>query len=214
MSGNANLPRQQNILLQNGAARQSGLRANDIIFAHDAGMAHLHQAVDLGSPLHASFADGRTVDGGQCLDLDVILDDRWRRIGRFCNAFRPRVWRIRSRRRRSRRRFADVTRWPMRQNSRTDACAMSQEIVADLGAFVDHYMRMQNGVAADPDVLADIGKGSDRGILADVCGLGDERERVDAGGGPRRLIEQLQCAGEIQIGIQRDQAADASLRAP
>src|SRR5260370_8423666 len=39
-------------------------------------MAYLHEAVDLGAALNASFADGRAIDAGERLHLDIVLDDR------------------------------------------------------------------------------------------------------------------------------------------
>ena len=82
-----------------------------------------------------------------------------------------------------------------------DGVGVGEEIVADPGAFVDHDMGMQHGVSTDDGVLAHDGKRSDGWVLADGCAGGDGGERMDSRRGFGRLIEQLERAGEIEIGV-------------
>ena len=59
------LPGQQHVALQHRAAGQARLRADDVVLAHHAGVAHLHQAVDLGAALDARLAHRGAVDRGE-----------------------------------------------------------------------------------------------------------------------------------------------------
>ena len=56
VSGDAHLSGQQNVLSENGAAGETSLRADDVVLADHAGVAHLHQAVDFCAALHTRFA--------------------------------------------------------------------------------------------------------------------------------------------------------------
>ena len=77
---------------------------------------------------------------------------------------------------------------------------------------------MQHRIAADAHSLADHGERPDRGALPDGRRLRYESQRMNAGRGPRRLIEKFQRAREIQVWIARYQpgqpggAADLALR--
>src|SRR5579872_3731148 len=55
------------------------------------------------------------------------------------------------------------------------------KIVANLNAFVDDDLRMQHGVSADRDALADHGVGADGCSFTDACGWGDDRLRMKIG---------------------------------
>ena len=85
---------------------------------------------------------------------------------------------------------------------------MRQEIVADARAFVNDGMRMQHGIAPDAHVLAHHGERPDGGALADGGRFRDKRQPVNAGRGPRWLIEKLQRAREIQVWIARRQPGE------
>ena len=62
VAGDANLAGQQNIVAENGAPRQARLRADDVVFSDLAGMAHLHQSVDLGAAADTRLTHCGTVD--------------------------------------------------------------------------------------------------------------------------------------------------------
>ena len=58
----SDLPGQQDVLFEPGAAGQSDLGAEDIVLADGARVADLHHVVELGSATDAGFADRRAVD--------------------------------------------------------------------------------------------------------------------------------------------------------
>ena len=74
VSGDTDLSREEHILLKDGTAGQTGLRADDVIFANHAGVADLHQTVDLGPAFDTGLAHGGAVHRGEALDLHVVLD--------------------------------------------------------------------------------------------------------------------------------------------
>ena len=61
VAGDADLPGQQHVLLEDGTAGQARLGANDVVLADDAGVADLDQVVDLGAALDARLAHGGAV---------------------------------------------------------------------------------------------------------------------------------------------------------
>src|SRR5260370_29373444 len=154
MSGHANLPCHEHVLFENAAARQAHLRTDNIVLAHHGCMAYLHEAIDLGVALHASFADGRAIDGGERLHLDVVLDDRdaglhdlvMRTIGALGEAET----------------IATDDGAVLQDNAVADAAKfahhgvrMGKEIVANLGALVDHGVGVYPRTAADRGALPD-----------------------------------------------------------
>src|SRR5690349_14783154 len=56
-------------------AGETDLRANQRVFADFAGVADLHEIVDLGAAGDARFADGGAVNGAVGLNLDVVAND-------------------------------------------------------------------------------------------------------------------------------------------
>ena len=76
--------------------------------------------------------------------------------------------------------------------------------VAALGPFWGQYGDRNQLFAND-------GKGANRRVIADTGGSGDRGQWMDAGRGPRRLIEQLERAGEIEIRVGRDNARDGQV---
>jgi len=66
---------------------------------------------------------------------------------------------------------------------------------------VKHYVREDYGVVADSDVVADDGVGTDVGIGADAGGRGDGGGGVNARGVGGRLVEELDGAGEGEVGV-------------
>jgi len=60
---------------------------------------------------------------------------------------------------------------------------MGVEVVADLRAFVDDNMRMQNRIPPDRNVLANHGKGADGGPFADLSSGRDGCLRMMPGAG-------------------------------
>jgi hypothetical protein len=61
-----------------------------------------------------------------------------------------------------------------------------------------HYdLRVENGVPADHDIFAHYRKRPDRGVLAYLGARRDRSQRVNAGRGAGRRVEQLQCPREV-----------------
>src|SRR5882762_6248813 len=82
---------------------------------------------------------------------------------------------------------------------------MRQEIVADLGAFVDDDMRVEDRVAPEPDVLADDGEGADGAVFADDRGGRDVGHGMNSGRGSRGLVEEGECACQIEVRVFGDE---------
>ena len=112
-------------------------------FANHAGMADLHEAVDLGAALDARFAHGCTVDRGEALDFDIVLDHRRaglddfivRAVGSFSEteavaADYGAVLQNDT--------MADVAIFT------DDGVGVGEEIIADLRALVNHHVGMED----------------------------------------------------------------------
>src|SRR5579864_1303862 len=85
---------------------------------------------------------------------------------------------------------------------------MRGEVVADLGTFVDDHVRMEHRVVPDENSFAHYREWPDRRAAADARRLGDQRQGMNPRAGPRRLVEEREGLGEIQIRVARDQAGD------
>ena len=86
---------------------------------------------------------------------------------------------------------------------------MQQHAIAQARALIDHHMRMQHGVSTDGDALANGHKCADGGVVANGRADGDGGGGMNSRGGAGRLIEQLQSAGKIVIGIGGKQCRHA-----
>ena len=175
VAGHSDLPGQQHVALENARAGESGLRTDDVVFADDAGVSHLDQAVDLRAALNASLTHGGAVDRGERLYLDVVFDHSNPGLHDLV---------VRAVRALSEAVSVAADNDPVLQDHTiADAAVfahgdvrMRVEIVADLGAFVDDHVRMQDRVAADACARADDGKGPDRGVVSDFGVAGDAGE--------------------------------------
>src|SRR5262249_28369578 len=74
VAGDADLTRQQHMFFEDAASGESNLRADDVVFADNGGVAYLHEGIDLGASLDACLADCGAIDSGERLDLDVVFD--------------------------------------------------------------------------------------------------------------------------------------------
>ena len=203
--GDAHLPGQQHVLLQDRTAGEAGLRADDVVFADHAGVADLHQAVDLRAALHARFAHGGAVDRGQALDLDIVFDHRDAGLHDFVVRAVGALGESEA--------IAADDHAVLQNHAMADAAelahhgmGMRQEIVADLRAFVDHDVRMQHGVRGRSTTFSPTATKAPMDAPSPIrrrCG--NRRRRVNARRGPRRLVEQLQRAREIEIRVGRNQ---------
>src|SRR5262249_42292208 len=161
-------------------------------------MPNLYQAVDLGAALDARLAHGGAVDSGERLYLHIILDDGhaglddlvMRAVGALGEAEA----------------VAADDGAILQDHAMADAAelanhgmGMRQKVVADLSAFVNYGVRVQHGVISENYALTDHRERSDGSVLPDASGWRDVCERMNAGRRPRRLIEQFQSAGEIDV---------------
>src|SRR5215203_6664733 len=71
----AHLPRQRDVISDNGAAGDADLRGEQRVCTDADAVRDLHQVVDLRPRLDARLADGRTVDRRVRPHLDIVLDD-------------------------------------------------------------------------------------------------------------------------------------------
>src|SRR5260370_39984604 len=157
-------------------------------------MAYLHEAIDLGAALHASFADGRAIDAGERLHLDIVLDDRdaglhdlvMRTIGALGEAET----------------VATDDGAVLQDNAVADAAKFAhhgvrvgKEIVANLGALVDHGVRMYHLIAADRGPLADYRERAYGRVLANLGANGHGGEGMDTGTPARRRVEKRPPTG-------------------
>ena len=196
----ADLSGQQHISFQHGAAGQTGLRADDIIFAHHAGVADLHQAVDFGAALDAGFAHRGAVHRGEALDLHVVFDHgdaalhdlEMAAVGALGEAEAVAAHHhaiLQSHP------IADAAKFAHR------GMRVRQKIVADLRAFVDHDMGMNHRVAADAARVRPPPQRARWSSLSPITAVaaieaGDECRGPDSAAGRKG-----QGAGEIQIRV-------------
>src|SRR5665213_1710324 len=167
MAGNAHLPREQDVLFEHGTARQAGLRADDIVFAHDAGMADLHQAVDLRAPPHAGFAHRGAVHRSKALNLHIVLDDR---DAGLHNLIVSAIGALRKTEAVATHDYTILQNHAIADSAKLThrRIRMGREVIADFRAFVNHRMRVQNGSPSDRGILPDSHKRPDRSTLADA----------------------------------------------
>jgi len=211
MTGNAHLSRKKDSFPQNGRSGESCLGADDVVFADHAGVTDLHQAIDLGAAADARLADRGAIDRGEGLNLDVVFDDGDAALDDFlvgavrafgkAEAIAPNHDAVLERYA-----MADATEFA------NDRMRVRQKIVADMRVVIDHHVRMQNGVFPDHHVFANHGEGADGGVLADASRIGDRCRGMDTGSGPRRLVEEGQRPGEIEIGVAGDELGHAQRR--
>src|SRR5271165_1874510 len=141
MTGDTNLTGEQNILFQNAAAGQPGLRADDIVLADHTGVAYLHQAVDFGSTANPRLAHRGAIDGGERLNLHVIFQNRSAGLDNLKMSAGGGLGEAES--------VTANDHSILKNHAMSDAAIladnsvrMRQKIVADLCAFINHYMRM------------------------------------------------------------------------
>src|ERR1039458_10754474 len=129
-------------------------------------MAHLHQAVDLGAALDARLAHRGAVHRGQALDLHIVFnhgharlyDFEVRAVGALGEAVTVPSHHYAILQDHA---VADPAELPYRRTR------VSQKIVADFGAFIDHHVRMQYRVAPQLHAFPDHRERPDRAILPD-----------------------------------------------
>src|SRR5205085_5998401 len=129
--------------------------------------------VDFGPAFDARLAHGGAIDGGECLDLDIVLHHRHAALDDFLVRSVGALGESET--------IAADYGSVLQRDTMTDAAKLShngvrvsQEIVANLRALIDDHVRMHYGVTSDRDILsynrkrangcmpADVGRGRDR----------------------------------------------------
>jgi len=83
---------------------------------------------------------------------------------------------------------------------------VSGKVVADVRALIDHVVRMKHRAFVNLHSGDHRDERSNGGVLADAGGGGEDGAGMDSRVGPRRLVEQFQRAGEIDVWLRSDQA--------
>src|SRR5207302_11318242 len=89
---------------------------------------------------------------------------------------------------------------------------VSKQIIADLGATVDHDMWQQDTVFANLDLRLDDHIGADVRAAADAGALVGDGAWVDAGGRTLRLVKKFDGAGEGEVWVGGPQSRFSKLR--
>src|SRR5689334_6168077 len=79
-----------------------------------------------------------------------------------------------------------------------------REIITDFAAVINHDMRIEHRMGADPGALAHNHVSPNRGVWADRGTRCDYGRRMNAHLGLRSLIEEAQCSRKIEIRVFRD----------
>src|SRR5579884_112485 len=115
-------------------------------------MSDLHQAVDLGAALYASFAHRRAIHRRQRLDLDIVFDHRDSGLDDFIMGSFGGFSETES--------IASHDHSVLQRDTIADAAmlayngmGMGEKIVSDACACIDHDMRMQHGIMSDGHVV-------------------------------------------------------------
>jgi len=163
-------------------------------------MADLDQIVDLGSGVDAGFADGGAVDAGVGLDLDVVFEDG--RAGledlvpasvglsgesEAVGAYDGTV-------------LEDDVVAELAVLT-DDGVGVGEEVVANASVGIEDDMGEDDGVIPNGDLVADDGVGADVGVGSYLSCRCDGCSGMDAGSVGWRLIEELDRAGEGEVGV-------------
>ena len=178
-------------------------------------MSHLHQVIDLDASAQARFADRGPVDAGVGLHFNAVFDDHGpggrdlviRAVGLLGEpeAVGPNHRAV----------LQDaVARDP--HVLAHDRVGVGQEAVADLSVPVDHHKALEHAVVSKHDAFLNHHVRTDGGITAEPDIRADDGGRVDAGSGSRRRPKQLDGLGECQVrvvGAQQGAAGRVDVRA-
>lgn len=208
MAGGSDLAGQKDIAFELGSAGQAGLGANDVVFANCATVAHLHQAIDFSASLHNCFADTGPIDAGEALNFDIIFDHGDAGLDDFEMGVVGAFGETEA--------IAADDDAVLKNYTVTDAAkfayhgvGVGEKIIADLGAFINDHVRMEHGIFAEADALADDSEGADGAVFADYGTGGDGGQVVSAGSRAGWLVEESEGAGEIEVRVIGNEASQA-----
>jgi hypothetical protein len=210
VAGDADLSGENYVFANARGAGEPDLGAEEGVLPYGGAVADLDEVVDLCAEPDAGFPDGSAVDGGIGLDLDVVFKDggaglqnlvpgavaccgsgvagEAEAVGTDDDAVLE----------------GDVVAETAALSD--DGVGVGEEVRADCCAGVDDDVRQQGGVWADLDVVPYDDVGAYVGVGADGRGWGDDGGGMDSrrvGGG---WVEQLECAGEGEVGVRDAEA--------
>src|SRR5215469_13564450 len=81
--GNSNLPADDHLVLDHGAAGDPGLCSDHDILTNVDVVSHMHEVINFRSAADASYVQGATIYGRVRADLDVIFDLQASNLGEF-----------------------------------------------------------------------------------------------------------------------------------
>jgi hypothetical protein len=90
-----------------------------------------------------------------------------------------------------------------------DGMSVGEEAVADVDVGVEDDVGKQHGVLAEDAIIGDHSEGANMGVCADPCRGRDDGGGVDPRWIERRLVKELDGAGEREVGVR-----DAESRSP
>src|SRR6185295_3954003 len=172
MSGDANLPGENDVSSHLGATGQSHLRAQQRVVSNFGRVSHLNQVVDLRTTTDAGFTDRAPVDGGVCANFDVVFENDDTGLNNLV---------VRA-----------VVLFRVAIAIGSDLCAILQnDTVADLAEFADRNVSVRLEMIANARTVVNVHEGIDDAIVADLdivldhdkwtngCASADLRRRSD-----------------------------------
>jgi hypothetical protein len=167
-------------------------------------MSDLDQVVNLGPPADPGFSDGCPVDAGVGAQFHVVFENNDSRlddlvIGSVGSGCEPES-------------IAPHDGSVLKDHPVSDSAVLPDrsagvgyEVVSDSNVGIDGHIGIDRGPLADLDVFADYDVGPDRVSCSQLGRIGDDSRGVNARGGTRGLIKELDRSREVEIGVLRNQ---------
>ncbi len=214
VAGDADLSGEDDAAADGGRSGEADLGTEQGVAADGGAVAYLDEIVDLGPGVDAGFADAGAVDAGVGLDFDVVFEDGGAGLLDLVPASAGLDACL----------FGEAEAVGSDDGSvleddvvaeaavlADDGVGVGEEVVAGADVGIEDDVGQKGGVVADDDVLADDDVGADVGVRPDLCGGSDGGGAVDAGSVGGRLVEELDGAGEGEVGILDAQGGGGDL---
>lgn len=211
VAGDADLSGEDDIFADVRGSGEADLGAEQGIVGDGRSVADLDEVVDFDAVADVGGSDAGAVNAGVGLDLDAVAEDGGAGLGNLV----PGAMFV----------FGETE-----AIGADDHAVLKDDIVADAAVFADYGMGVgeeamadvdagiqddmgqNDGVVAEDDIAANDGEGADVGACADACGGMDRGGGIDAGGPGGRLVEELDGAGEGQVGVFEAEGGDGDFR--
>ena len=190
-----------------GRAGQARLAAQHGVSADLGSVANQDEVIELGTAADAGFADCGAIHASIGLYFDVVFEHGRAGLLHFVpgSVLLPGEAEAVT---------ADYGAI-LQDDAMTDAAkfadhgmGMGEEVLTDASAAIDGNEAVQDGIAADSDVLVDEAVRTNVRAFADVGRLGNDRSGMDAGGVARGLVKEFDGVGEGEIWIRRAQGSN------